>query len=123
MNRDFKYEWENNGTMSVGSADSTLLNDWATGTIKDTSDVDFWDMQIATGSYYRFEMKVPKNVSVDYDMIIYKDDGSEYVRLNKGMDIDERSDVWLNPGHYYFKVLPYSGSNVDIQYHWISYAV
>lgn len=120
VNRNFKYEWESNNTMGT-AADSTAVNDWSTGTIKDSADVDYWDMDISSGRYYRFIMKVPKVSYIDYDIGIYSDSGTLIAKLNNGAETDEVKDVWLNPGHYYIKVYPYKGYDQMTQYHWISY--
>lgn len=118
VNRYFKYEWESNNTMS-SVADDTNLGKWNVGTIKDTLDKDYWDFDISTGKYYKFIMKVPKIDGIDYDFIIYNDSGTEIAKLHNGQKIDEKNDVWLNSGHYYVKIYPYSGSSEYDQYQWI----
>jgi hypothetical protein len=118
--QDYKYEWESNNNMTIASSDLTNVGDWGTGTISSTSDVDYWDMNISSGRYYKFILRVPQVTGVDYDLIIYNDSGTQVAKLNAGEKVDEVNDVWLGAGHYYMKIYSYKGSAVYTQYHLIA---
>lgn len=116
--RDFKYEWENNNSMT-SAADGVSLGDWGAGSLSSTSDVDYWDFNVSSARTVNFFVNMPSGV--DYDVNVYNDSGTVVATGRKGSGIDETFSKYLSAGHYYFKIYSYSGSGVYKTYQMIAY--
>ncbi|GIP44051.1 hypothetical protein J45TS6_25100 [Paenibacillus sp. J45TS6] len=115
-NQRYRYEWEDNNSMAV-SPDDILVNEWGGGTITSTQDPDYWKFQATTGGYHKVILNNPKG-SYNYNVTIFNSSGTQVARLADSADgYDERNDVYLSPGTYYFKVSSALGSSADLQYH------
>ena len=116
-NRNYNYEWESNGSMNTSASDETWANEFAVGTISNSSDVDYWDINITSSRYVDFWLNLPAS-TVDYDMSLYDYYGNlkSWNTSLKGTGVDENFRVYLPAGRYYIKVYPWNYPESSLKY-------
>ena len=102
--------YESNGTFDT--ATSIGNNDWIYANLPTTTDVDYYRFYVPLRSTFSLGLSnIPSGN--DYDVQVYDANQNWVAASLHASNTDEAIDVTLNPGYYYVKVYPYSGSSIS----------